>query len=495
MRLLFLSVLLAAACGSVQSPDNCCVDEADCQQIKSEVVLPCEAGQVCTVDHTCVMAECQSSSDCTDDAPICRAGFCESICTGDADCADVAGRTHCSPDGACVGCVDSTQCSGNTAFCDAEENVCRGCERDNECASGVCIEAEGTCAVEADILFVANGSDTGNCTKLQPCLTLSYAISKIQPGNPRNVIRIEGGIAADESATLNVTTRVVIDGTGTRVTKPTTGTAPWATVANSGQLVIDGLTIEGTSDMAAPTVKVTNASLRLGPGTVLKSYVLGTSSTLIVDRSRVDTGTVDCANGTLTVDRATLDEAELQSNNCQVTLQRSRLTKSSDRLFQAMGGKVTVENNLFVNSYELSDSIYIVGATPGSIFRFNTVANVSGTDSDGVALACDSNLEVTSNIFAYRSQHPLAYQSPCTAKYSIFDDHALSSAIESENSMFVPFASIFKDPVATDFTLAASSAAKGAADPALTDVLIDIDGNARPNPAGSTADSGAFEAP
>ncbi len=480
---------LAVACGSVQSPDNCCVDEADCAQIKSEVVLPCQAGEVCTADHSCVAAQCETAMDCTDEAPICRLGFCESTCTNDNECADVLGRTHCSPEGACVGCVDSTQCSGSTAFCDSEENVCRGCERDNECASGVCIEAEGTCALEADVLFVANGSDTGNCTKTAPCLTLGYALSKITSATTRNVIRIEGGFAANETATLNVFSRVVIDGTGTMVMKPAAGAVPWMTVAAPGQAVLGGLTILGGTE-ADPAVKVTNASLRLGPATVLKGFLASTSGTVVVDRSRVE-GTAKCTNGTLTIDRATFEEGRAESTNCQLTVQRSRFNKTSDGILSATGGKATIENNLFVNAYELSDSLYVTGVSPGSVFRFNTVANVSGTNSDGVALYCDSSLKVSSNIFAYRSQHPFAYQTTCKAEFSVFDDHTLSSALMSSDSKFVPFVSIFTDPVARDFTLSAASPAKSAADPAVTDVMIDIDGRSRSNP----ADAGAFESP
>lgn len=493
MRLFLFTFALLSACGSVQGSDNCCVDEADCALIKSEVVIPCEAGQVCTVDHTCVAAQCETSMDCSADAPICRVGFCESICTGDADCADVAGRTHCSPEGACVGCVDSTHCSGATAFCDAEDHVCRGCERDNECASGVCIEAEGTCALEADVLYVANGSNTGTCTKLAPCLTIGFALSKIQAGSTRNVIRIEGGLAPTESATLTATVRVVIDGTGTMVSKPATGAVPWLTVSGAGQVVIDGLTILGPSSDTDPAVKVTNASLHLGPGTVLKGTASATSGTLIVDRARVE-GRTTCANGTLTLDRAAYDEGGVNASNCQTTIQRSRFFKTADGILGVSGGKVVVENSLFVNGYELSDSLLISGVSPGSVFRFNTVANVSGTDSDGQALNCDATLKVTSNVFAYRSQHPFAYQSPCKAEFSVFDDHTLASALISSDSKFVPFTALFTDPVARDFTLSSASPAKAAADPAITDLLIDIDGHARPTPAGAS-DAGAFEAP
>ncbi len=482
---------LAAACGSVQSADQCCVDEADCALIKSQVVLPCETGQVCTAQHECVVAECRTSMDCSAEAPICRVGFCESVCLGEEDCADVAGRTHCSPDGACVGCVDSTHCSGNTAFCDAEDSVCRGCERDNECASGVCIESEGICALEADILYVATGPDTGDCTKLQPCSTLGYAVSKITPGSSRHVVRVEGGFANNESTTINVSTRVVIDGTGTRVQKPTSA-LPWMSVSGAGQAILGGLTIEGDSSMSNPNIRVMNAALTLGPNTTLKSYAQVSSGTLVVHQATVDDGAVGCTSGTLTIDRATFDDSAVHALNCQLSIHRSRFTKGSDGILEVTGGKATVENSLFVNTYEFSDSLRITSAAPGSSFRFNTVANLSGINSDGVALSCDANLKVSSNIFAYRSQHPLGYQPACTAEFSIFDDHALASALTSSDSQFVPFTSIFTDPVGRDFTLSASSAARNAADPTITDVLIDIDGRGRPVGA---ADAGAFEAP
>lgn len=489
MRITLLAfAFIAVACGSVQSPDNCCVDEADCAQIKSEVVIPCEAGQVCTAQHECVAAECETNMDCTDDAPICRVGFCESICMDDNECADVAGRTHCSPEGACVGCVDSTHCAGTSSICDAEENVCRGCERDTECASGVCIESEGTCAVEAELIHVSNGNDTGECTRAAPCRTLGYAVSKAT--TTRYVVRIEGGLAATESATINVISRVVIDGTGTVVRKPS-ATLPWMTIAAPGQAILGGLSIEGTSDESNPMVKVTNASLRIGPGTVLKGFATATTGTIVVDRARIE-HTVDCNNGTLTVDRADFDQGRAESTNCQTTIQRSRFTKSSDGMLAVTGGKATIENNLFVNSYELSDSTYVTGVSPGSVFRFNTVANVSGTDSDGVALYCDSSLEVSSNVFAYRSEHPFAYNTSCKAEFSVFDDVTLMTELMSSDSKFVAFTSIFTDPLTRDFTLSASSPAKGAADPAITDVLIDLDGRARTP---GSADAGAFEAP
>lgn len=488
-------VALLSACGSVQSPDNCCISEADCAAIKSEVVIPCDDGQVCNADHACVQAQCETSEDCDAAAPICQLGFCTATCAIDDDCADVAGRTHCSPGGSCVGCVDSTQCSGDTNICDAEDSVCRGCERDTECASGVCIEAEGTCAVEADILYVLpNGNDTGTCTRTAPCLTIAYAYSKVLFGTTRNVIRVEGG-TSDVVTPITVQNEITIDGTGTTIRKPTNN--PIFSV--NAALTVEGITLQTNAGAQDAMVKVGNGTFRTGPSTNIEGIVEASSGTVVLDRARVK-GQVSCTNGTVDIDRSTFDEGadttnnSVNSSNCQLSVRRSTFIESAE-ILSATGGKVVIENNLFMNTYEYADSIYVVNSAPGSVYRFNTIANLSGIDSSGVALYCDGTLKVTSNVFAYRSDNPFASNAGCRAEYSIFDDVYTPPATPPEHSMFVPFNSLFTDPVAKDFTLSAASAAKGAADPAITDVLTDHDGNARPNPAGGAADAGAFEAP
>src|SRR5690349_9701278 len=119
-------VSLAASCGSTANPNFCCATEQDCAAAGVDELRPCGTGQACSTDHSCVAAECSTNTDCDDAAPVCRLGFCESTCTGDPDCAEVEGRTHCLAD-ACVGCIDNSQCGTSMAICDIDVHACRGC--------------------------------------------------------------------------------------------------------------------------------------------------------------------------------------------------------------------------------------------------------------------------------------------------------------------------------------------------------------------------------
>ena len=483
-------LIVVAGCGERINPNICCVTDEQCASLDIGELQPCGPGQACGADHLCVAAECETSAQCSDAAPVCRLGFCESTCTGDPDCADVAGRTHCL-NSACVGCTGNEQCtSASAGICDADEHACRGCELDTECASGVCIEARGTCAVEADILFVSNGTDTGDCTRAAPCRTIAFAYSKVPFGAPRNIIRIETGVALAPTATLAINQPIIIDGTGTLLPKPVS--MPWLQLNIGSDVLLEGVVVDGTNLVNDPAITASaQSNLRLGPGGVARG-VITSAGTIVIDRGRVET-TVVCTSGTLDVTDATLSDGLLKSTDCQTSIRGSRLHNSRNPIVDARGGKFIAENNLFTNGYELSDSLIVRGIVSGSRFRFNTVVNLSGTIEDGVALACDPALDVSSNIFAYRSMHPLGPTAGCLARFSVFDDTA-TFATPPVDSVLVPFGTIFVNP-ANDFQPAATSAARGAADPQSTDVLVDLDGRPRPNPAGSRADSGAFEVP
>lgn len=104
--------------------------------------------------------ECVTNAECGGATPICEPNICRA-CASDSECAAMSGTTVCAEagvnlgacvvcdaanDSACVaptpacdtttnGCVECTSwqhCSGNTPICD--ENTCRGCAGDDECA-------------------------------------------------------------------------------------------------------------------------------------------------------------------------------------------------------------------------------------------------------------------------------------------------------------------------------------------------------------------------
>jgi hypothetical protein len=199
---------------------------------------------------------------------------------------------------------------------------------------------------------------------------------------------------------------------------------------------------------------------------------------------------VKCTSGTLEAARVAFERTIVESQNCALTVQQSKHDGTSDRSITATGGKITIENNLILESYDFVDSMDIRGSAPGSVIRFNTFVNTSGINSGGVALVCDNTQDVSNNIFAYRSTNPL---NGCTARYSLFDAVATPAARAGEGNRPTEFALIFANASMKDFHLASASDAKGNAQPNL--INVDFEGAPRPRPANTNPDMGCYEAP
>ncbi|MGE0551773.1 MAG: choice-of-anchor Q domain-containing protein [Kofleriaceae bacterium] len=344
---------------------------------------------------------------------------------------------------------------------------------------------------------MGNGSDTGTCTKDAPCRTIGYAVSKVGLSS-RNVIRVTGGATAADAATVAVNVALTIDGTSTKITKPA-GTIPWLRVDSPGNVTLEGVTVIGPAeDDTNPTINVgTNATLVIGPGTDMIGTIRVEDGTVRVERGQVSSG-ISCSTGTVDIVDALFTSVneglpQVGAQSCGVTVRRSRFSHVGP-MIRASGGKVVVENNVFASKLEYADAVAISNVQSGSVFTFNTVVNTVQSDTgDGVALNCDATLDVSNNIFAYRSQHPFMYAAGCLAKYSVFDDVALPLPTTPIESSFHPFVSLFENPVFGDFHLSSGSPARQAADPA-SDVTEDLEGNVRPRPTGTRADVGAFEA-
>jgi hypothetical protein len=106
--------------------------------------------------------------------------------------------------------VDDTQCTQTAPICDPDAHSCRGCAADTECTDHVCLESQGICASESDVIFVrADGSDAGTCPPTSPCLTMNYALQQVS--GARNIIHLLG-------TTLNIgTTTVPLNGQTTYI--------------------------------------------------------------------------------------------------------------------------------------------------------------------------------------------------------------------------------------------------------------------------------------
>jgi hypothetical protein len=501
---LLLAILLlafaAAACTTKPIEGVCCVDAADCARLGLDEPRPCGVGQACQA-FECVAAECASSAECTaPGAPVCVAGLCVAACRADDDCAGAAGGPRCAADGACVGCLADAECPATAQFCDAEDRRCRGCEIDAECASGVCIEADGACAAPDQIVYVRDtGADAGDCTGDAPCKTLSFALGKVTGG--RNVIRVIGGSLVLPASTIAIDRSVVIDASDTRIIKPSSGPL-FAVGASLGQVTLEGVSLLGSGSSGDPTITVAAGSaLRIVRSWLSTSLVEVTNGALDLRDSKVTASltTMDavvCRNGTVSARRVAFEHTAINTMNCQLTVSRCRFDEIDGGSVVAQGGVVAIENNLLITTLEVADLMSILGLAPGSVVRFNTFINTSGVDAAGVALACDGNAAVTSNIFAYGSSHPLgpAGTPPCPARFSVFDSVAVAQQTMGQGNQTADGATLFVDHAARDFHLSAASPARGVAEPGQS-LAEDFDGRPRPAPVGTRADAGCFEAP
>jgi hypothetical protein len=491
-----LFVVVTAAC-TQHNPDSCCTTQPQCDSFGLDHVIGCDGNKVCDPNGVCIAPQCATSVDCTSpDTPICENQLCVAACTTDDECVGIAGRPYCATDGVCVACKDDSQCTLDAPVCDAAARACRGCADDMECPGGVCLEADGTCKLDADVYFVAsNGVDAGNCTRSTPCATIPFVLAKTTP--PTKIIHILGGNLIVGTSMLTIDHPVYIDGSGTTLggvlSGPVLHFAPQAQSSVLSHVIVTAP--NNPADNPAITVDA-SVALRVYDA-VIKRGIKITNGSVAVFKSTFNdptvlVGGIDCTSGTVSVDTSTFTASTVKSSNCPVTLKRNRFDETNVACFSISGGTAILENNLFVVGSELDDCGDLLGVAPGSVVRFNTFVNTADVVADGVALACGSDVDVTSNIFAYNSTQPHGPTPTCLAKFSLYD--AITTEPLGTNSIMANGATFFANKAAKDFHLATGSPAIGVAEPNLA-VTVDLDGTPRPSPTGTAPDMGAFESP
>lgn len=442
-------------------------------------MFSCDSARVCDPSGTCVAPQCQTSGDCvTPDKPVCIGQVCVEACVTNDDCTGSVAGSFCATTGACVECIENSQCTtAESPACDGTTHACRGCENDTECPNGVCLEADGQCAPDSRVAYVRTfGTDSGNCEKAAPCETLQYALTKLDA--TRNIVHIDGASLELGGSTLTINRTVYIDGTDTSL------------VANAVPPLAVGNLVTGVT-----LAKVTVSSMTVGMSSsarVFASDFMGitvTGGTLNARKSKL--GGINCTSGTASALESTI--GGVMSSNCQLVAKRSVFGAGGSRV---MGGLATIENNVLVANDCIFDMLYVAGVASGSTVRFNTFVCTSTVSSDGLALECDGTPQVTSNIFAYNSMHPMGPPggAACPAQYSLFDTVTVAAHTAGTGNVVADGATFFLDRPTKDFHLSATSPARSAAQTGL-DVNEDFEGNMRPNPAGSTPDMGAYEAP
>jgi hypothetical protein len=264
-------------------------------------------------------------------------------------------------------------------------------------------------------------------------------------------------------------------------------------------MTIEGFTIAGTTGQTMISV-ANGGTVRMTKTTMNGAGISATGATLEVENAQFKSSTLDqqplvnCMNGTMSVSASELRSASVVSTNCVLSLQRNKFYGTADDVLGVSGGKIVVENNLFVQSREIADTANVQGTIVGSVIRFNTFLNTSGVDSDGLALFCDGTPDISNNIFAYRSRHPLGNGGfVCPVHHSLFDSLAGPEQRTGQGNQATELALIFADLNSQDFHLAPTSPAKGLAQPNVLNG--DLEGNPRPMPAGTNPDVGCYEGP
>jgi hypothetical protein len=448
---------LVAAC-TKPVPGVCCIDSADCATHGIDEVRSCSDGLVC-IEHECSVPP-------------------PGTCAGDADCG--SGAPHCTPDGSCVECVRSDQCTASAPICDDAAHACRGCASDVECDSGVCDVPNGTCALASDVAYASpGGSDAAACTQSDACsIVHAFAVTnatrrtvKLSPGNYSASITVAGKsvsvhgsgatvtAGATDASTFAVRDNASLSLQGLSVVK-TGSQFPINCEGLLASLVIDEVDVAGDSGTIFArrcTVRVARSHLRAVTTNSINFLAVAPTDVLI-DRTLVDGPGGIVADGSGSIVRIT---------NSLVASQNSQGTAFGYSLFSNDAGVIFVSFSSVVDSLVkcLAEPAICTGVSAKGLCLDNTIIanSKSGAPADTVTgPGCISN-------------YTLAFPQ--------------STSLTGANNKIGVNPQLL-DPINSDFHLKSSSPAIDAADPAATNP-VDFDGVSRPQGAGR--DLGAYE--
>lgn len=405
-----------------------------------------------------------------------RANFAENVpCSADLTCpgGQVCNTFHSPP--ICVGSLGTDPgpwdsgttppdspisacgvCEPSTPVCDPDSVTCRGCYRDNECASDVCIESNGTCVPEANALYVRpNGDDANACTRNAPCATISRAVTLVDDNH--FAIKVHDG-DYDDSWISTGSSYVVSgenDGDPGYISFRAIAGHVHLVEVQGGTVVIENVDLDGAPQ---ETVRVESATVGL----------FGT------DIQGGATGGVDVQSSTVTLE--SIEVHDVGGTVAAVRFAESTVLLSRSIVYTVQGACVRTVNSLYtIENSILADCMAagFVQAGPvvnGSVFHFNTVSD------NGTGATCGSAVPLNSSIFANNGTAS-PQVTGCTSTYSLFSDMAPAGVgnLSMANPGFVM-------PGGDDH-ITFQSAARNKGDPAAT-LTSDIDGESRPNGAG-----------
>lgn len=383
-------------------------------------------------------------------------------------CVLTVNPTDARSDGEVVACHDNTGCPTSAPVCDVATQVCRGCVADAECSSDVCHELAGTCVDEAATLYVSPAPTSGaGCSRQAPC-SMDAASLALSP--TRTTIKVAQGTYAscfDLKSPVSGGPTILVSGPDRDASRVVIAGSPHScSTAPAMKAIVEGLTVQGA------TVR---GFLARGPLTLSHVRVVGSM-----------VNAVEARQGAVVLD-SRLEASMTTGITCAggpLELQRSVVVDNQGGGIVASAGftivnTVIANNGTAFNTSAPGATLTATGAQP-AVFRFNTVANNTGTAPSGVACMQPTAIEdtiVASSLPLFADLGPM-----CMPAHSLFSSNAPAG-----NLMGDP---LFVSPMTRDYHLKAGSPAIDAADPAATEPL-DLDGEARPR--GAARDIGADE--
>jgi len=396
------------------------------------VVLACLAGCELFVD---VPTATLVAPDASDDGP--HACVDSATCTAPTPVCETTSHT-------CVECLLSPDCTApDRPVCQA--NICRGCIDDAECpSSNVCL-TDGTCADPARVLYAAQTGTGTTCAEAAPC-SFDQAVANVSA--TADVVKLAPG-TYDRPAQLEITKNMIVTG--------------------------EGATFHGTA--------TTSFTLMFDITSVAVTFM----------RMHFDLNGMfgaECVmSGQLHLDRVVMTNgvAGAYSSACTFSIDRSLIDGTSFYGLYLINSTVTVSNTFVTNSGASSQGGIVINGSSGVIDHV-TLAGDTASMAGGQAIRCtDGNVAIRSSII-FGNGSP-AVEDACLVGHSIVDPGYAGPG--TGNLTMDP---LYVAPATHDYHIQAGSPAVGLADPA-SQVTHDYDGDPRPNPMGSMADSGADEIP
>jgi hypothetical protein len=463
-RLASLAVLvLALASCTKDVPDWCNASD----------MSRCGAGQVCNVDtQTCVsIGDMPDAAACSATMPCAGDQFCEVSAGICHDCGGV------SPAGQSAElCTDAA-----APVCDGF--VCRACEVDAECDSGVC-RHDGTCAAAATVIYAAPAAiGVGDCSTPANACDIYDANDAVD--GTRTIIHLAPGTYNLEAGRLMVNADVTIVGRDA-IVRRNANTGPVIETMNSADLTLEFATV------------------RDGTGSAGDGLVCNAGSSMTLRGATVDS----------------CDESGIDADGCTLSIEGSTFSGNTGGGLSTSGGSLTVSGSTFSGNTGLSPGVRSGSSTlvfvgnlvanngstsasagglvienlsnsgAGSRVEFNTIARNTADTGLPTNIDCaGSQLLVRNNIIWDGVSGNPAPVGNCSYTYSIIGPSGTPTGmgVTASNPQFMN---------TTAFTLSPTSPARGMADPAsdLTGLAaVDANGTPRPSPAGGRADIGYDE--